>query len=67
MGCFRVEDHQGAAALRQNFILLLAYIDEPYSSRSKLFLAFLDYDSRRASRRLRQTKVYYIHLYAISV
>jgi hypothetical protein len=29
-----------AAALRQNFIALLAYIDEPYSSRSKLFGLF---------------------------
>src|ERR1039458_9649626 len=29
-----------AAALRQNFIALLAYIYEPYSSRSKLFPAF---------------------------
>ena len=40
-----------AAALRQNFIALLAYINELYSSRSKLFEPFLDYDSRRASRR----------------
>ena len=39
------------AALRQNFITLLAYIDEPYPSRSKLFRLFLDYDSCRASRR----------------
>ena len=34
-----------AAAYRQNFIALLAYIYEPYSSRSKLFQPFLDYDS----------------------
>jgi hypothetical protein len=40
-----------AAALRQSFIALLAYSREPYSSRSKLFQPFLDYDSWGASRR----------------
>ena len=39
VGCFRWKTVKRAAALRENFIVLLAYIHEPYSSRSKLFLA----------------------------